>query len=127
MSLLPTFEILYLSNYLVQLSGHRITVTSPDIYLDVHLKLLSSILGNYVLSSQKKHEWTGWIIAQLNSLSILLGLQFVGCVCLKNDKQDQQEKAAFNERNPHMTQPQEPVARSNEEDEAIRNLLIILS
>jgi hypothetical protein len=28
------------------------------------------------------------------------------------DKQDQQGKAAFNERNPHMTQKQEPVARS---------------
>jgi hypothetical protein len=28
------------------------------------------------------------------------------------DKQDQQRKAAFNERNPHMTQQQEPVARS---------------
>jgi hypothetical protein len=28
------------------------------------------------------------------------------------DKQDQQGKAAFNERNPHMTQQQEPVARS---------------
>jgi hypothetical protein len=31
---------------------------------------------------------------------------------LKYDKQDQQGKAAFNERNPHMTQQQEPVARS---------------
>jgi hypothetical protein len=30
----------------------------------------------------------------------------------KYDKQDQQGKAAFNERNPHMTQQQEPVARS---------------
>jgi hypothetical protein len=30
----------------------------------------------------------------------------------KYDKQDQQEKAAFNERNPHMIQQQEPVARS---------------
>jgi hypothetical protein len=29
----------------------------------------------------------------------------------KYDKQDQQEKAAFNERNPHMTQQQELVAR----------------
>jgi hypothetical protein len=28
------------------------------------------------------------------------------------DKQDQQGKAAFNERNPHMTQQQKPVARS---------------
>jgi hypothetical protein len=28
------------------------------------------------------------------------------------DKQDQQGKAAFIERNPHMTQQQEPVARS---------------
>jgi hypothetical protein len=28
------------------------------------------------------------------------------------DKQDQQGKAAFNERNPHMTQQQEPMARS---------------
>jgi hypothetical protein len=27
-------------------------------------------------------------------------------------KQDQQGKAAFNERNPHMTQQQEPTARS---------------
>jgi hypothetical protein len=28
------------------------------------------------------------------------------------DEQDQQGKAAFNERNPHTTQQQEPVARS---------------
>jgi hypothetical protein len=28
------------------------------------------------------------------------------------DKQDQQGKAAFNERNPHMTQQQEPMVRS---------------
>jgi hypothetical protein len=28
------------------------------------------------------------------------------------DKQDQQGKAAFNERNPHMTQQQEPMGRS---------------
>jgi hypothetical protein len=32
--------------------------------------------------------------------------------CLKYEKQDQQEKAAFNERNPHLTQQQEPVVRS---------------
>jgi hypothetical protein len=31
---------------------------------------------------------------------------------LKYDKQDQQGKAAFNERNPHTTRQQEPVARS---------------
>jgi hypothetical protein len=31
---------------------------------------------------------------------------------LKYDKQDQQGKATFNERNPHMTQQQEPMARS---------------
>jgi hypothetical protein len=31
---------------------------------------------------------------------------------VKYDKQDQQGKAAFNERNPHMIQQQEPVARS---------------
>jgi hypothetical protein len=31
---------------------------------------------------------------------------------LKYDKKDQQGKAAFNERNPHTTQQQEPVARS---------------
>jgi hypothetical protein len=31
---------------------------------------------------------------------------------VKYDKQDQQGKAAFNERNPHMTQQQEPMARS---------------
>jgi hypothetical protein len=31
---------------------------------------------------------------------------------VKYDKQDQQGKAAFNERNPHMTQQQEPTARS---------------
>jgi hypothetical protein len=30
--------------------------------------------------------------------------------CKKYDKQDQQEKAAFNERNPHTTQQQELVA-----------------
>jgi hypothetical protein len=30
----------------------------------------------------------------------------------KYDKQDQQWKAAFHERNPHMTQQQEPMARS---------------
>jgi hypothetical protein len=31
---------------------------------------------------------------------------------VKYEKQDQQGKAAFNERNPHMTQQQEPMARS---------------
>jgi hypothetical protein len=31
---------------------------------------------------------------------------------LKYDKQDQQGKGTFNERNPRMTQQQEPVARS---------------
>jgi hypothetical protein len=31
---------------------------------------------------------------------------------LPYDKQDQQRKAAFNERNPNMIQQQEPVARS---------------
>jgi hypothetical protein len=31
---------------------------------------------------------------------------------MEYDKQDQQGKAAFNERNSHMTQQQEPVARS---------------
>jgi hypothetical protein len=31
---------------------------------------------------------------------------------IKYDKQDQQGKAAFNKRNPHTTQLQEPVARS---------------
>jgi hypothetical protein len=30
----------------------------------------------------------------------------------KYEKQDQQGKAAFNERNPHMTQQQEPMAMS---------------
>jgi hypothetical protein len=30
----------------------------------------------------------------------------------KYDKQDQQGKTAFNERNPHMTKQQEPMARS---------------
>jgi hypothetical protein len=30
---------------------------------------------------------------------------------VKYEKQDQQGKAAFNERNPHMTQQQEPMAR----------------
>jgi hypothetical protein len=34
---------------------------------------------------------------------------------MKYDKQDQQGKAAFNERNPHMTQQQELVARSRNE------------
>jgi hypothetical protein len=33
-------------------------------------------------------------------------------LCVKYDKQDQQGKAAFNERNPHMTQQQQPMARS---------------
>jgi hypothetical protein len=41
---------------------------------------------------------------------------FKKCVCqhtgVKYDKQDQQGKAAFNERNPHMTQQQDPMARS---------------
>jgi hypothetical protein len=32
----------------------------------------------------------------------------------KKDKQDQQVKASFNERNTHTTQQQEPVARSPE-------------
>jgi hypothetical protein len=33
---------------------------------------------------------------------------------IQYDKQDQQVKAAFNERNPHTIQQQEPVARSPE-------------
>jgi uncharacterized protein YydD (DUF2326 family) len=33
---------------------------------------------------------------------------------IKYEKQDQQGKAAFNERNPHMTQQQEPTARSKD-------------
>jgi hypothetical protein len=33
-------------------------------------------------------------------------------ILVRYDKQDQQEKAAFNERNPHTAQQQEPVARS---------------
>jgi hypothetical protein len=37
---------------------------------------------------------------------------FVSRFLIKYDKQDQQGKAAFNERNPHMTQQQEPMARS---------------
>jgi hypothetical protein len=41
------------------------------------------------------------------TFSILLCWTF-----LKYEKQDQQGKAAFNERNPHMTQQQEPMARS---------------
>jgi hypothetical protein len=35
-----------------------------------------------------------------------------GSIWLKYNKQDQQEKAAFSERNPHMTQQQELVAKS---------------
>jgi hypothetical protein len=31
---------------------------------------------------------------------------------IKYDEQNQQGKAAFNERNPHMTQQQEPVEKS---------------
>jgi hypothetical protein len=41
----------------------------------------------------------------------------------KYDKQDQQGKAAFNERNPHMTQQQEPMARSPEMDIGIRCII----
>jgi hypothetical protein len=37
---------------------------------------------------------------------------YVAFYHVKYDKQDQQGKAAFNERNPHMTQQQELVARS---------------
>jgi hypothetical protein len=36
----------------------------------------------------------------------------LGTVQLEYDKQDPQGKAAFNERNPYMTQQQEPMARS---------------
>jgi hypothetical protein len=36
-------------------------------------------------------------------------VEFLRSLTLKYDKQDQQGKAAFNERNPHMTQQQEPV------------------
>jgi hypothetical protein len=37
---------------------------------------------------------------------------FMNEICEKYDKQDQQSKAALNERNPQKTQRQEPVARS---------------
>jgi hypothetical protein len=39
-------------------------------------------------------------------------LQIVVIGRIQYDKQDQQGKAAFNERNPNMTQQQEPMARS---------------
>jgi hypothetical protein len=37
-----------------------------------------------------------------------------GVIWVKYDKQDQQGKAAFNIRNPQMTQQQEPVARKQD-------------
>jgi hypothetical protein len=40
---------------------------------------------------------------------------------VKYDKQDQQGKAAFNGRNPHMTKQQEPL----QQDQATRNLVEI--
>jgi hypothetical protein len=57
---------------------------------------------------------------QLKYLKHLLGLTSCTPNCIvygetgvkKHDKQDQQGKVAFNERNPHMTQQQEPMARS---------------
>jgi hypothetical protein len=45
--------------------------------------------------------------------NFICNLQFTNFISLvKYEKQDQQGKAAFNERNPHMTQQQEPMARS---------------
>jgi hypothetical protein len=41
-----------------------------------------------------------------------MNLHFQFHMKVKYDKQDQQGKAAFNERNPHTTQQQEPTARS---------------
>jgi hypothetical protein len=38
--------------------------------------------------------------------------EYILSVNTEYDKQDQQGKAVFNERNPHMTQQQEPMARS---------------
>jgi hypothetical protein len=43
----------------------------------------------------------------------MLALKYTRIYSVKYDKQDQQGKAAFNERNPHMTQQQEPMAWSH--------------
>jgi hypothetical protein len=50
--------------------------------------------------------------AQLDIIGPSILLRCTQMIKTKYDKQDQQGKAAFNERNPHMTQQQEPVARS---------------
>jgi hypothetical protein len=47
-----------------------------------------------------------WIGHKIYPISVTLTLE------VKYDKQDQQGKAAFNELNPHMTQQQEPMAKS---------------
>jgi hypothetical protein len=45
-------------------------------------------------------------------LTGVIGVLKISYFSQKYDKQDPQGKAAFNERNPHMTQQQEPMARS---------------
>jgi hypothetical protein len=44
---------------------------------------------------------------------------FIRTFGIKYDKQDQQGKAAFNERNPYTTQQQEPVYPKQKQDRAI--------
>jgi hypothetical protein len=47
-----------------------------------------------------------------NHTKSTISLSVTSRVCLKYDKQDQQLKAAFKERNPHTIQQQKPVARN---------------
>jgi hypothetical protein len=53
------------------------------------------------------------LLQSLSTLMTHLTLTFIKMVSyLIYDKQEQQRKAALNERNPHTTQQQEPVVRS---------------
>jgi hypothetical protein len=49
----------------------------------------------------------------------IVTVNFIATISSKYDKQDQQGKAAFKERNPHTTQQQEPVARSQDGLQAV--------
>jgi hypothetical protein len=56
-------------------------------------------------SSKTQHRWC-------KEKDVFISQQFL-LTCQEYYKQDQQGKAAFNERNPHTTKQQEPAARSS--------------
>jgi hypothetical protein len=74
--------------------------------IHVYSLRLTAIMGLNKLITPTFLRWMSQVnITCIRTIFILI---FV----VKYDKKDQQGKAAFNERNPHTTQQQEPVASS---------------